>query len=520
MLSSAKIQRLQDRLIGPYSIAFGFVAIWLIFHGSRALFDFPFTFDETFTFSVAQSGDPASILGKLRARMDNHAPFHYLLAYAGIRLGGATEAGLRFPFLVFFAFNVILLARLAFDWKGPIASIWSAAALCSSNFIVFFSMEARMYTLLCTAALLIIWSWSRAASSQSYLAWGFLGIAAGWAILTHYYGVLLLIPVALAYVTLCWRARRVIREAGWALAPIVVALFSVLPFAMGARDYAAAFWTSVPNTPMGPLWNLLLYCEPLYYIWGSWILLYAVGSIFSKEALPPQAGMEIIQESTTVLIVSLLLAPFYHWLLAVTITKAYTSKYFLYVIVPIALLLGFIASEVGAFRRIPVTLHLVLAIAITGLAYYNNRSTYPSKRPYLEAIDRWKQLATKHPGYYTTGDYHLFLRYWMYAPAAMRPRLLLVSDPDRAVRMTGANTDELALNRLSEHVGMKRVNYQELLDQKQPIYFLNGSGANPLDWKPKWLEKSLIDEGRAWSDCSICALDGPIRFQLRPTPVN
>src|SRR5260370_23474713 len=120
---------------------------------------------------------------------DNSPPLYNLILYTTIRLFGDSEVVLRLPSVVFAIANIYLLYRLGTVLWDRLTGVFAAALLALSGFHLWYSQEARMYSLLSLAAtafalatvqLLARPYWLRAA----------LCTAAGMALLyTHLYGI-------------------------------------------------------------------------------------------------------------------------------------------------------------------------------------------------------------------------------------------------------------------------------------------------------------------------------------------
>lgn len=506
------------RILIPAVCGASFLLVWVYFYGWRAATNFPFTFDETFTFLVAQRPDPVQVIRALLGGMDNNAPLHYLLAHLSMKILGANELGLRFPFLSAMAVNISGISWFAYRYGGTRACVWSTGAYCVSTLVAFFSMEARMYTLLSMMVLGCVMSWQWGVSglaARRRRGWVALGGCLGAAVLVHYYGLLLCLPCAIAYGALCWKERRVLWLPLWAATGLVPAIIIVLPFAAGARQYAAAFWTAVPKTPLGPTWHLLQLFEPYYFLLGLLVFLSAAAELLPKSETASET-VPAWHWSTQVLLISFLCAPFFHWVMAIAVTKAYTYRYFLYASIPSALLFGRMTLQLSGLGRIAWIWQWAIVCVGVVLAHYIDRNSFLTKQAVIARTVEWRQFAERERGVFTTGDYHVFLRYWLYAPESLKDRLVLTVDASRALLIAGANTDELALGRLTPFTPIRRISYEGLKATQEPVFWLNGTKNDPSAWQANWLEKSLIADGFRLETCSSCGPDRAVLYRLRP----
>jgi len=83
---------------------------------------------------------------------DNSPPLYNLILYTTIRLFGDSEIALRLPSVIFAIANIYLLYRLGTVLWDRLTGVFAAALLALSGFHLWYSQEARMYSLLSLAA--------------------------------------------------------------------------------------------------------------------------------------------------------------------------------------------------------------------------------------------------------------------------------------------------------------------------------------------------------------------------------
>ena len=192
-------------------------------------------YDEAFTYWLA--GLP---LGKLieATAGDVHPPLYYLLAWGAAQVFGLSFWSIRLPALLFGLLSLILVAAILRHWQLP-AFVKSASLLMTviSPFLVYYSVEARMYSLLLFCVLLTI----LAALRRS---WPLFGLAIGLGMLTHNLMILYLIPLAALWFISGGRWP-VLRAFALALAIYAVWLPTALRQAISVKN---AFWVQ----PLSP----------------------------------------------------------------------------------------------------------------------------------------------------------------------------------------------------------------------------------------------------------------------------
>lgn len=174
-----------------------------------------FWLDEAFTVDLVRRpfGDMLSGV----AATESTPPLYYVLAWLWEKVFGHGEAGLRSLSALIGVATVPAAWAAAREWFDERAGVLAAALVAVNPFFVWYSQEARSYSLLVlTAALSLLflaqrkpWWWA---------------LAAALALLTHYFAAFLVIPEAL---WLLWTARAwlpvaAVAAAGAALSPLAL----------------------------------------------------------------------------------------------------------------------------------------------------------------------------------------------------------------------------------------------------------------------------------------------------------
>ncbi len=85
---------------------------------------------------------------------DAHPPLYYLILHFWIKIFGDSEFSLRFPSALFGIFCVIAVYKFCLDFLTEKVALVSSLITGVSTFQVFYSQEARMYSLLCLLSIL------------------------------------------------------------------------------------------------------------------------------------------------------------------------------------------------------------------------------------------------------------------------------------------------------------------------------------------------------------------------------
>jgi 4-amino-4-deoxy-L-arabinose transferase-like glycosyltransferase len=189
-----------------------------------------FWLDESFTVDLVNRSFGDMLSGV--ASTESTPPLYYALAWLWAKLFGDGEAGLRSLSALFGTLAVPVAWRAAREWfASPRAGLIAAALVAFNPFFVWYSQEARSYSLLVLAAALTLLFLGRALRERTARAFALWALAAALALLTHYFAAFLLVPEA---VLLVWATRE---RAAWAAAGAVAALGAALaPLAIHQRD--------------------------------------------------------------------------------------------------------------------------------------------------------------------------------------------------------------------------------------------------------------------------------------------
>ena len=166
-----------------------------------------FWFDEALSANISRLGWEG-IVGHLRTEPFEHPPLYFLGLYPWQLVAGTTEFALRFFSVFWGVLFVPLVYRLAKRMAGRPLALLAALLAVFSPFLVAYSQEARMYTLLPCLALLALLSFDKALQRDRQRGWWLiyaLSLALG--VATHYFFALLWVATAV-YLLLEWPRRR------------------------------------------------------------------------------------------------------------------------------------------------------------------------------------------------------------------------------------------------------------------------------------------------------------------------
>jgi hypothetical protein len=176
---------------------------------------------------------------------DVHPPLHHGLLWGTVRLFGTSEFAARLPSLIAGVALVPVMAwtgRLLYDQRtGRLASVLAAIA----PFAVWYSQEARMYSLFMLLAAVAVGVQVRTLRDGETRHWVFFGAVTAAMLWTQYFAVLPVLVQQAAFGSVLWRdrhnhARRRMLVRGWLISTAVVAV-AMLPLLPILLDQLAAY---------------------------------------------------------------------------------------------------------------------------------------------------------------------------------------------------------------------------------------------------------------------------------------
>jgi hypothetical protein len=224
------------------AIALGVITTFgavLRFHGLGAQ---SFWADEAITREIVQ-GSLGSGWDQMTDR-ESAPPLYYLAEWAWVHLVGRSDAALRSFSAVTGTLTIPVLFAAAQRLGDRRAALIAAALAASSPLLVWYSQEARPYSLYVLLCAVSFWLFIRARDEQtggSLAAWA---LASAAAIATHYFAALLVVGEAAWLVagTRTGRARIAV-----ASAPVAALTAGFIPFALEQRHLQG--W--IPSFPLG-----------------------------------------------------------------------------------------------------------------------------------------------------------------------------------------------------------------------------------------------------------------------------
>ncbi len=336
--------------------------------------------------------------------IDQHPPLYFILLHGMVRLAGESDLVLRWVSLLAATLTVPLLYALGSRVGGPRAGGWAAVWGALSPFYLWYTQEARMYTLATMLGLAATYCLWRAGQERRWglwmLAYGATAVAAA---ATHYMVLPLVVAHAVLALTLRLPQRVGIQNRWLVLAAVVAAV----PAALLLRGQMSHLLSgSTYGRPFIPLGGILVDALNAYTLGPSvhyqrvwpwelaYLLVYGVGVAWAMRAARRQATGSPSQWAMAMLLVGLTLLPIGAlWVYSLRTSFYIGSRYIMVYSPPFYLGMGLgMCALSGRGRAMAAVAALVL---VAGMGYstqrYFSHEKYAAKEDHRGAA----QLVTR-----------------------------------------------------------------------------------------------------------------------------
>lgn len=390
-------------------------------------------FDEIYTIYLSRLTMP-ELWKALSTTVDQQPPLSYILTRAAFSLFGESEFTSRIPSILGFWVAGLCIFRYVSIRTAP---VWGflAALLPFSAGVAYFDSEARPYGILVGFTGLAMAAWQSAGAHRfRNLSLCCLVAAIICAVSSHYYAILLIVPLFIGEATRIWTSRKV----DWPLLACVTLPFGFellfLPFIRHSiQIYSVDAWNK-PNIKSLYISYGFMFGgnAPVFLaIFAVWLLVfYALRPVEGRSRrLPP------LHETIAALALAMLPVPAY--VVAVMRTHLLYPRYVVPLVVGCAILFGLSSYQVSRARS---SFALAAAACVMTWMLVNR----------VEEVRHLPPGDAGCPVAPTTGpeaslpvvidDSKAFLRCWFYADPDMKSRIKFVSDLKAAESIGAGNS--------------------------------------------------------------------------------
>jgi hypothetical protein len=454
----------------------------------------PLWYDEVFTLRLSDLPRLTDLWQALAEGTDLNPPLSFLAVRGCRAVLGDSPWAARLPAAVGFWVLCLCLYHFAAR-RGSRLFAWVALLFPLATVIAPYAYEARPYGLLLgCCGLALVW-WQAAAEGQRRrLALTGLTLSLAAALWSHYYAVLLLVPLALGEGVRTWTRRRVDWPVWTALGTAALSLALLWPLLAGARTFTGSFWARPDWAAVKYAYVLLL--QPVQ----TPLLVALVVLVFYPEQARARTGGPAQHELAVAL--GLAALPLLGVLLGKGVTGVYTFRYVMPLVAGVSLLVAFTACRRSGrcpfFGGALVVCLLIVAVA-QGAATYG-RLTGEANR--IAATCDYLSAGNSSGLPIAVASPLSFLELVEHAPAELASRLVYMSDPEASRRYLQEDTAEQALRRLRRWAAVNVVDRDD---------FLAGRGQFLVYGDGGWLRPALEAAGARFEACGRCQGQGLYR---------
>jgi len=402
--------------------------------------------DEFFTLYLSRTSSWHDLLQALATGADQHPPSFYYLTHLLTVIFGSSHVSWRLPAMLGFWLLCICLYEIVRDLTTP---EWAAVAMffpLSSEFY-YYASEARGYGLVCGFAALAMLSWLRSAAYRKRMVYiPLLGISLAAAVASHYYAILVVIPLALGELV---RARH-IKKIDWpiwiAFTGACVPILAFLGTIRSARGYSSHFWAT-------PVWSDAIAFYPNEFGLGACALLGALTIALSFRMIgrtgtdEPSLALRGSSWNSwqAVAVCSLAALPLPIMLLAKYVTHGFTSRYCIFAMVGVTVLLFYFVSRF-ALGRSAAAIGIIACVFVFILQVEQLNLKYKGIRKEMnQDITALSSVPDASIAPIAVMEVSVMHRLSYYAPRRLASRLVYVADPNSSVAYLGQDTIDRGL---------------------------------------------------------------------------
>jgi Dolichyl-phosphate-mannose-protein mannosyltransferase len=446
----------------------------------------PFWLDEYLVYDTATLSSPAVVWDSLKtAPLSVDPPLYHFLIHYWLRTFGPTEFATRMPSVLAYTIVCFLLYRFVRKYSDIYTGL-TVVILCLTCGTFRYAHEARPYALVVAADVLSLLCWANIADDQKNRVLALVGMWVGIVIAvgSHWYGCLVLVPLALGELVRTWQ-RGKLDLAVWSAQIIGAAtVIAYLPLLKAASEYKAL---PVKTTALGDV------VEIFYFVIAPCVVPLTVFIIIAALARfmfgVPRPRLHRLSISTPVFIstVGFALVSFPAFLLGKFVSHGFMYRYAIVATIGILVLLSqAIRSAVGRSAVL-----MTLAILIFGgyTCFSHVREVLALRANTDESVFASTAALAAQPSFpIVPGDEDLFLRLEAHGSASLRERCVYLTDRS-SVRILHHNWVALTGEGFKRWTHLPVRDLSSFLNSYQQFYVIGR-----LDGGRDWILQRMLEE--------------------------
>ena len=427
-------------------------------------------------------------------------PTYHLLSHLSMDAVGRNGMALRLPALFGFLLlevSLFLLVRRLAGYRAGLVAM--ALPMCTASFR--YAVEGRPYGLLLGlyAAAVLCWFAAverRERSRALPLVGLFLCIAL--AITSHYFGVLILLPVSAGEAVRSLQRRRFDWPVVGTLMAGLASITLILPGKAALAPYQRHYYTSAVNLhnvsqgyrelfvryntwplPLQKVCAALLAAATLWLVWATVRRMRGVAD--AEPAVPGRDGGPVLRNALWAAMLGLAVLPFFGYLFGRFVTHTMEVRYVIAALIPFLVSLALVLERrLRSAQFFAGAMAAVLALAVV-LGTIQIRAEQRKSDAILEAMAIPESLhdalaANPDKPLYTQSLNDFFLDGYYGPDALLRQRITLVYDEPTEVRWLRHNTNAVTAVNLQQFTRLRISPYTQLLAEPDALLLNYHSG--------------------------------------------
>ena len=451
---NSRIRKLENWLAARVT-GFGLllVAVFLV---SSAVRDVrrPIWYDEIFSREISRLS-PRTIWLALSQSVDNQPFPFYLITHYSQQLFGDTLFALRFPQTLGFACMGVCIYLFLRRRVQPLCAL-ATAILPLSTRIGYYATEGRPYGFVLGFCGLILVCWQAAAERRNRI-WALPGLAlsvAG-AVSSHYFAVLILVPIGMAELVRSYQNRRLDVGVSVAIMSGLAILLAFLPHIAATQIYKDRFWAKPSLDGLTESFQLSL---PIIFIAAASLIIAAFAESHARDRAGRAPSSFPLHEGVAA--AGLFLLPLIA-LGAASFTGVFFYRYVLATVVGSAILCGIGVDWVSLRVRAGGILFVVCMVCLFGGWSFSRLAPWRmDPHPPLPALFR---SAAQSPLPVVATYANVFLETYYRGDPSLNSHFWCLADPAEARRVGFQTTGDIGIVRLGAWVKLPLINFADLV---------------------------------------------------------
>jgi 4-amino-4-deoxy-L-arabinose transferase-like glycosyltransferase len=451
--------------------------------------------DEFFTLYISRASGWHDLLRALATGADQHPPTFYFITHLITSIFGTSHVTVRLTAILGFWLLCICLYEIIRDIATPEWAVVAMLFPLATKFY-YYASEARGYGLVCGFIALAVLSWLRSASNRNRILYvPLLGVALAGAVASHYYAILVVIPLALGELVRTRYNRKVDFPIWIAFTGACIPVLAFLGTIRSARGYSTHFWAV-------PVWSDAITFYPNEFGLGAWVLLGMLVIPLSHtwfqrnlhDAFPPSWRKPAWSAWQATAIYALCALPLLTMVVAKFVTHAFTPRYAISAIVGVTVLIFYFVSRL-ALRRGTAAIGIIACVSVYLLQVHLLQSRYKDSR--VELQQDITSLSAVPDAPIAVMEISVAHGLSFYAPRRLASRVVYIADPNSAISYLGQDTVDRGFLDLRPWFPIDIIRPDSFLADNHQFYVFGMSG----EWSwltfdmSKWGQTKLLARG-------------------------